>query len=424
MPTTRRQFVKRSAGLVGLSMVMPKIWLGEARAQEPSAFNSRKFVVIQLGGGNDGLNTIIPFTNARYAALRPALGFNATEVAATMINGEFAFHPLMTEIKGLYDAGKVAIVNGVGYPNQSTSHFLGTDIWMTANTNGGSGNGWLGKYADQFYYGKSGLSAVSLAGALPKAFFADKFVTPNISSFDAYRYQTDARFNGDRNNQLNAFRAANSRVFGANSFEDVLSRSGLDAEAGAANLATAVASYSSTITYPTQGNSLANALRMAAQVMTTVPDTNIAYVTIGGFDNHSQQIGNNADTNNKLIGSHATLLKNFSGAVKAFYDDMKAHGFSDLVMMTFSEFGRRPNQNASNGTDHGAAAPMLVIGDPVQGGLYGDYPSLDASALDSAGNLRSNVDFRSVYGTILDKWLAADSKSILGGTFENIGFLG
>jgi uncharacterized protein (DUF1501 family) len=402
---------------------MPKVWLSAAHAQEPAAFNSRKFIVIQLGGGNDGLNTVIPYTNARYAALRPTLAFSDTELGSTMISSELAFHPLMVEIKTLYDQGKVAIVNGVGYPNQSLSHFLGTDIWMTANLNGGQGDGWLGKYVDQFYYGKSGLSAVSLAGTLPKAFFADKFVTPNISNFEAYRFQTDSRYAGDRNNQLNTFRANSSRSFQADSFLDVLARSSMESVDGAQALADAVAKYSSPVVYPTQGNSLATAMRMAAQIMTTVPDTNIAYVTIGGFDNHSQQIGTAQDANNKLIGAHATLLGNFSRAVKAFYDDMEAHGIRDVVMMTFSEFGRRPNQNASNGSDHGTSAPMFVIGNPVRGGLYGRYPSLEATALDSAGNLRSNVDFRSVYGTVLDRWLGADSRSILGGTFEDIGFL-
>ena len=140
--------------------------MGEARAQEPAAFNSRKFIIIQLGGGNDGLNTVIPYTNARYKALRPTLAFNDTEVASTMISSEFAFHPSMVEIKALYDAGKVAIVNGVGYPNQSTSHFLGTDIWMTANLSGGQGRGWLGRYADEFYYGKSGLVSRITGGGI------------------------------------------------------------------------------------------------------------------------------------------------------------------------------------------------------------------------------------------------------------------
>ena len=427
MPTTRRQFIKRGVGAVSVSLVMPRIWLSEARAQQAAAFDSRKFVVIQFGGGNDGLNTVIPYTNARYYSLRPVLSFNEAELKdsqgnSTIVSNELGLHPMLAEFKGLFDAGKVAIVNGVGYPNQSTSHFLGTDIWMTTNLNGGSGDGWLGRYADQVYVGKSSLSAVNFGGTLPKALFAQKFVVPSISSFATYTFQTDARFAGDRNNQLNTFRANSSRTFPPNSFLDALADNGMEALDGSAALATAIARYTSSVTYPAN-NSLASALKMVAQTMTTIPETNIGYVQIGGFDNHSTQIGSAADPNNKLIGAHATLLRSFSQGVKAFLDDMDVHGIRDVVLMTFSEFGRRPNENASRGTDHGRAAPMFVVGNPVRGGLYGQYPSLEVTALDTAGNLKENVDFRSVYATILDKWLSADSQSILGARFDNLGFL-
>jgi uncharacterized protein (DUF1501 family) len=428
MPTTRRQFIKRSVGAVGVSLVMPKIWLGDARAQDAAAFNSRKFVVIQFGGGNDGLNTVIPYTNARYASLRPVLSFKDAELKddkgnSTIISNELGLHPMLGEFKAMFDAGKVAIVNGVGYPNQSTSHFLGTDIWMTANLAGGAGLGWLGKYADQAFVGKSGLSAVNISGTLPKAFFANKFVTPSISNFAQYTFQTDGRYLPDRNNQLNTFRANLTRPFPDDSFANALADVGVDAVNGAGALTTAVAGYTSSVTYPAN-NSLANALQMVAKIMTTVPETDLGYVSIGGFDDHSTQIGSVQEPTNKLLGIHATLLKNFSQAVKAFTDDMDAHGMRDVVLMTFSEFGRRPNENASRGTDHGRASPAFVIGNPVRGGLYGQYPSLEATALDSAGNPKETVDFRSIYATILDKWLGADSKSILGGSFGDAGFLG
>ncbi|MEK6322309.1 MAG: DUF1501 domain-containing protein [Acidobacteriota bacterium] len=427
MPTTRRQFIKRSVGAVSVSLVMPRIWLSEARAQDLAAFDSRKFVVIQFGGGNDGLNTVIPYANARYSSLRPVLSFKEADLKdaqgnSTIISNDLGLHPMLGEFKSLFDAGKVAIVNGVGYPNQSLSHFLGTDIWMTANTNGGSGNGWLGKYADQVYVGKSSLSAVNIGGTLPKAFFSDKFVVPTISNFATYTFQTDSRFAGDRNNQVNTFRANNSRALPAGSFADALADTGIEAVDGAAALTAAIAKYNSSVTYPAN-NSLANALKMVAQTMTTIPDNNLGYVSLGGFDDHSAQIGSAQEPTNKLIGTHATLLRNFSQAVKAFLDDMDAHGIRDLVIMVFSEFGRRPNENASRGSDHGRAAPMFVMGNPVHGGLYGQYPSLDVTALDSAGNLKENVDFRSVYATILDKWLGADSRSILGASYDNLGFL-
>jgi uncharacterized protein (DUF1501 family) len=164
---------------------------------------------------------------------------------------------------------------------------------------------------------------------------------------------------------------------------------------------------------------------MAAQLITTIPEANLLYVTMGGFDHHSQETGSQAEPDNKLVGQHATLLNNFSEGVKAFYDDMAAHNLADKVlMMQWSEFGRRPNENASRGTDHGTAAPMFIIGDPVQGGFYGEQPSLAVTELDQAGNMKFKVDFRAVYATILDRWLQADSESILGARYENVGFLG
>jgi uncharacterized protein (DUF1501 family) len=426
MATTRRQFIKRSASAVTVSLVLPKLWLGKAQAQEVQAATRRIFVVIQLAGGNDGLNTVIPYSNSTYQAIRPTLGFHETELEdaqgqSTIIDGNLAFHPSMPEIKALYDAGKVAIVQGVGYPNPDLSHFRSKDIWYTANINGGVGNGWLGKYADQKLAGQSGFLAASIGSALPKALFADQAVIPNIKSFPNYQFLTDPRFNGDRNNQLNVFSIDNSREFEPLTFLDAIGGTAMDALTGSTQLQQAVATYSSPVTYPT-GNSLASGLKMVAQIASTIPESSLFYVQLDGFDHHSGAIGDQTDATNRLVGRHADLLETLSQGVKAFYDDMVAHNLGDqLVIMEWSEFGRRPQENASIGTDHGTAAPLFVIGNAVHGGLYGEHPSL--TDLDSAHNMKMNVDFRSVYATILDKWLDADSQSILGGQFEDIGFL-
>jgi uncharacterized protein (DUF1501 family) len=256
-------------------------------------------------------------------------------------------------------------------------------------------------------------------------------VIPSITSFNAYTYQTDERFRGDRNNQVNTFHATNTRDFPVDSFAKAISEAGVDAADGAAQLQTAVAAYTSTVHYPVTGEataqviSFANTMKMVAQIVTTIPEANLLYVQIGGFDHHSQEIGTAADNyTNKTLGQHANLLKAVSLGIKLFYDDMVEHGLADnVVMMTWSEFGRRPNENASHGCDHGTGAPLFVVGNPVQGGkLYGEQPSL--SDLDSAGNMKFKVDFRSVYATILDKWLGADAQSVLGGSFGNVGFLG
>jgi uncharacterized protein (DUF1501 family) len=443
MGINRRQFIKRSAGAVSVSLIMPKFWMGGvARGQEAAADPNRKvFVVIQLAGGNDGLNMVVPYTDARYLTLRPTIGLRESELkdengnSTILGSNSLGLNPSMGELKSLFDAGKVAIALGVGYPSPNLSHFFSMDIWQTANTSG-AGNGWLGRYADQKLVGKSGLSAVSIGSGLPKAFYADKVVIPNIAPaggtdpFVNYAFQTDARNLPDKNDQLNTFKATNTRVFTAGSFGAALAEAGFGAEEGAAQLRAAVTGYTPGATYPT-GNqpsatavSFAAALKMVAQIITTIPDANLLYVQLGGFDHHSQEIGTNADNfTDRTKGQHAVLLKAFSLGVKTFYDDLAAHGLADnVVMMTWSEFGRRPNENASKGTDHGTGSPLFVIGNPVHGGIYGQQPALND--LDSAGNLKFNVDFRSIYSTILDKWLGADSQSILGAKFDNLGFLG
>ncbi len=428
MPTTRRQFIKRSAGMVSLSLLMPRIWLSQAQAQ--TADRGKIFVVIQLGGGNDATNTLIPYSLGDYYTRRPQLAFRPEELKdasgkSMILSNDFGLHPALTQLKDLYDQGKVAIINGVGYPNPNLSHFTSMDIWHTANPNGGLGDGWLGKYADQELADQNGLVAASI-GALPKSFFGDHVVIPSISNFANYTYQTDPRFAGDRNNKINTFNANNRRTFEADTFLQAIAENGVGAVSQAAEVQTAIASYTSPVTYPNLSNPvnpLSVALRMAAQMITTLPKANLLYVQMGGFDHHSNQVQVQNGQVNKLAGQHFTLLRYFSEAVKAFYDDMAAHGLADkVVLMEWSEFGRRPNENASFGTDHGTTTQMFVIGDTVRGGIYGQQPSF--TDLDQAGNMKFKVDFREVYATILKNWLEADARSILGGDFADVGFFG
>ncbi|HEU4389133.1 MAG TPA: DUF1501 domain-containing protein [Blastocatellia bacterium] len=418
MPVNRRQFIKRSAGMVAVGLVAPNIWLREARAQ--SGRGRRVFVVIQLAGGTDGLNTVIPYSESRYRSLRPNLGFLESELKdeqtrSTVISDRFGLHPAMSEIKSLYDGGKVAIVLGVGYPNPNLSHFLSMDIYHTANPVDGRGNGWLGRYADIALFGKTGLTAASLGGLPVKSFLGQRVVLPNILNFDLYDFLGDPGYPADYANQVRSFRRNNAQVYPDNSYIATVARSGVEALDGANRVKTSIGSYQSSVAYPAN-NPLAAGLKMAAQMIVTIPELELLYVQMGGFDTHAEQIGEN-----RLAGAHALLLRYFSQGVKAFYDDMVEHGMADqVVMMQWSEFGRRPEENASLGTDHGTAVPMFVIGNPVRGGLYGDQPSL--TDLD-AGNLRHTVDFRSVYATLLDKWLVADSNRVLGGTFSDLGFM-
>ena len=339
MPVTRRQFIKRGAGMVTVGVVMPRLWLSEARAEQIEFSPKRKLVVIQLAGGNDGFNTVVPYTDARYYSLRPTLAFNEAELKttdgiSTIISNRFGLHPAMAEIKRFYDEGRVAIVHGVGYPNPNLSHFLSMDIWHTADTNGSGSRGWLGKYADLALIGQSNLTAASIGSLdLPKSFGADKFVVPNIINFSLYNFIADPNYPGDYNNQINTFNFGASRTMSAGSLLGAVNSTAFESVRGAQQVQRSINSYRSSIFYPAN-NPLAAGLQMVAQLMATVPEASLLYVQMGGFDNHADQIGDRQnDRANKRVGDHATLLKWFSEAVKLFHDDLTEHGLADDVLM-------------------------------------------------------------------------------------------
>ncbi|MFL6215034.1 MAG: DUF1501 domain-containing protein [Blastocatellia bacterium] len=429
MPISRRQFIKRSAATVTVGMVVPRLLMSEARGQQIEIAGGRRLVIIQLAGGNDGLNTVVPYADPRYSALRPMLGWKEAELktasgASTIISNQFGLNPALAEIKQFYDAGRAAIVLGVGYPNSTLSHFLSMDIWHTADLSGLANRGWLGRFADIALVGQSPLSAISI-GSLdtPKSFFAARFVVPNILNLGLYNFITDPAYPGDYNNQLNAFNTMATRSFAGDTLMGAINKTAFESVSGAQRVQQATSSYQSSVIYPT-GNPLAVGLKLAAQLMTTVPEAAILYVKLDGFDHHADQVANRNGQPNRLAGNHFNLLRWFSQAVKLFHDDLSEHGLADnTIIMQWSEFGRRPGENASFGTDHGSSAPVFVMGNAVRGGLYGEQPSLAATALDGAGNPGFAVDFRAIYSTILDRWLGANSAEVLGASYENIGFL-
>jgi uncharacterized protein (DUF1501 family) len=423
MPITRRKFIKQSVGIAGLSFVLPQPFVSLVYGQ--GSPDRKIVVVIEMAGGNDGFNTVIPFTDSNYHSLRPVLSFKEPDLKddqgrTTIISDRLGLHPRMTGIKQLYDAGKAAIVVGVGYPNPDGSHFKSQDIWHTGKLDG-KGEGWLGRYASQKLSGESGLIGPSLANfRTPKTFDSSRVIIPNVSKFESFCFQIDNQHPDNIDNRTKALSALYRRNLPASSRMGAVSRTASETFRTLDAVKSAVADEGSSVEYPAD-NPLAQTLRAIASVIASIPQVRMLYVQFGQFDTHGSQI---ADPTDKLSGIHALQLHQFSEAVKLFHEDISARGFADdVVIMQWSEFGRRPQENKSMGTDHGSASSLFVIGNPVKGGLYGEQPSLASGDLNEAGNPRFTVDFRSVYSTILEDWLETDSVQVLGERFENIGFL-
>ncbi len=411
MAFSRRDFLLRTTGFVTVSAMVPR-WAvaGAARFEESvgAANASRTLVVLELMGGNDGLNTVVPYADALYPSLRSRIGIPVGSVLP--LDGRLGLNPVMTGMKSLWDAGRVAVVTNIGYPNSSLSHFAARDVWHTADPLLAERRGWLGRWADATLAGTGNpLSCAAISQSLPKTLLADHVGVPTFLTLASYQYQTDGAFAGDAGNQVTAFLAQNGPSYPAGGAEAALAGVGQDAIASSNTLQTVGNGYVSMGNYPS--SSLGSGLQLIAQIVNADLGARILYVTVGGFDNHSGE-----DV------SHDPLLADVSDSIKAFFDDLDGHGKAgEVLLMTWSEFGRRTEDNGSNGTDHGAAAPHFVVGDAVAPGVHGNPPNL--ADLDGNGNLKIENDFRSYYGTVLSDWLGADAGAILGAGWPNLGFL-
>jgi uncharacterized protein (DUF1501 family) len=411
MPFSRRDFLIRSTGYVTVSAMVPRWSVAAARRFEESVGaenTSRTLVVLELMGGNDGLNTVVPYADALYPQLRSRIGVPVGAVLP--LDSHLGLNPVMTGLKALWDAQRVAIVTNVGYPNSSLSHFAARDVWHTADPLLAQRRGWLGRWADTVLAESNNpLSCAAISQNLPRTLLSDNVGVPTFLTLASYRYQTDGAYPGDSGNQVQAFVASHGEEFEIETLPAALSAVGQDAISSSDLLQTVGTGYVAAGAYP--DNSLGSGLELIAQIIHADVGARILYVTYGGFDNHA---GENVD--------HDPLLTDLSEAIKAFFDDLDGHGKSrDVLLMTWSEFGRRAQDNGSNGTDHGTAAPHFVVGDAVVPGIHGEPP--DLAHLDSNGNLPIQSDFRSYYGTVLADWLGADSAAILGAGWPNLGFV-
>jgi len=436
---TRREFMGRGLLFASAAMSVPAFLQRSALALPHGGAHlsslagvpeDRVLVVVQLGGGNDGLNTVVPYGYDAYYNARPGIGIRQQDVldlAGTAREG-IGLHPALDGIKELYDDGLCSIVQGVGYPNPNRSHFKSMDIWHTADTSG-TGDGWLGRFVDSECcgWGKGESGTAEKSGAAPAAMEPpiaigrESPLALNGRSMKPVAFETPDLFRWTGEDVHPALEGPYHRITErdpadvATEYEDnptasFLMRTSLDAQVSSETIRRAV-SMRNLVNYP--GSGLANQLSMVANMVRAGMKTRVYYVTHGGFDTHSGQGGTN--------GRHANLLRQFSQAMKAFYDDLKAQGNDGRVLtMSFSEFGRRVGQNASGGTDHGTAAPMMLFGPMVRPGVANRHPSM--SDLDS-GDLKYTTDFRSVYASILDDWMASDSKEVLEGRYRGMGVI-
>ena len=367
--------------------------------------------VFSLSGGNDFMNTVIPYTNPLYRDYRPTLAVAEDQVIP--INDELAFHPAMASLKKYWDEGKLAIILGVGYPHPSLSHFRSMDIWATCEPDELGLIGWLGSVIQEVDpKAENVLTGVNFGRGLPRSMAKDGVPVASVGDLSSYGLLTDIEETGQRDQALNLFGRMYSPVLGRGVVNDYIRRTGLEAMAGADILGTAPGKYSSTVEY---GNSdVGRYLKDMVQIHNAGFGTRVLFTTApyNIFDTHA----------NQAVG-HSNLLMDISTNIDCFMTDLREQNISDNVMLFFySEFGRRAMDNGS-GTDHGSGGVAFALGEHVKGGIYGEYPSLELGKLEDGGNLQHNVDFRSAYSTILERWMGMDAKPIVGGTYEQLDFL-
>jgi uncharacterized protein (DUF1501 family) len=434
---TRREFLRKTVLGSALSWTMPAFLANTFAALHADAADSATqivtgkdstiLVVLQMAGGNDGLNTVVPYTNDFYHKARPKIGLSPQQVLN--LNGEIGFHGAMTGFKELYDSGYLAVVQGVGYPNPNRSHFRSTEIWQTASDSDKIEKyGWLGRYFDNCCSGADPTVGVTIGNQLPESFFAK---TPKGICFDNpqnYRFISNVHPKpGQMDMTEESYKKLNevemsSPVPDENSGDsigslaagmpmqggravDFIERTALDAQMSSDEVRDIALRVQNQATYP--GSQLGNSLKLVAKLIGGGLPTRIYYVSQGGYDTHTNQ-----------AATQQRLLKDLGDSTKAFVDDLKAQGnMRRVLVMTFSEFGRRVTENANGGTDHGAAAPMFIVGNKVKAGLLGKYPSLAPQDL-FEGDIKYNVDFRNVYASVLENWLKTKSTPILGRQFE------
>jgi uncharacterized protein (DUF1501 family) len=412
MALTRRSLLSRGALLVTAGLTAPAfiartaLALNSANSPAAQAQRGKILVALQMTGGNDGLNTLIPFADPGYYQHRSSLAIPTSDILT--LTDSLGLHPRLAKLKELFDANKVAVVQGVGYPNPNRSHFRSMDIWHSARPDIFERSGWLGRYLNACHCGQgSTLPAVSAGDQVNSIFYTETTLVPAVASIGAFSLQANTGQANDRQLQIQTLRNIYSQAGNWSPHEALIRNTTLQAMDGAEQLQAAASAYHSPVSYP-ENNALASQLQMVAQIISANLGTRLFSVSLAGFDTHAAQ-----------FNQQAGLLSQLGDALDAFERDLEAMGKQDdVLVMTFSEFGRRVAQNGSAGTDHGTAEPMFLIGNGVQPGLHGTYPSLQD--LDDNGDLKFSTDFRSVFAAVLQDHLGAEPTPILAGNYEPV----
>jgi uncharacterized protein (DUF1501 family) len=413
---TRRDFVKNGVAAFTFSFAAPAFLSDLARAQGAS---SRNLIVLDLTGGNDGLSMLVPYTDAAYYSRRPTLAIPAGTVLqiGTDPSGKpLGLHPKLTGLRDIFNQGRLALIQRVGYENSSRSHFSGTDIWSTANPPNTIGSGWVGRYLATLPAPLDPLAAWNTTADTPHALLASSVSVASIPSITSYA------FNSPNTGSEAALERATAASIASHVPVDKPHVAFVSTSAQAA-LATldrvaAVGQYTPSVSYPNNG--FGQALKAVAGALAKGVGTKVFWVQTGGFDTHASQ-GTNGDS-----GAYVTLMTTLNDGLTAFYTDIKNQGLlNNTLLLSFSEFGRRIGENGSKGTDHGAASVLLAMGGGVRGGVFGTAPSLATDANPTLENNSNDIhfetDFRSVYAKVIDGWLGGDSTGVLGGNFRKPG---
>jgi uncharacterized protein (DUF1501 family) len=417
MSMTRREFFHGGVAAFTVSFVAPAFLSDLARAQGAS---SRNLVVLDLSGGNDGLSMLVPYTDSAYYSRRPTLGIPAgqvLQVGSDASGKPLGLHPKLTGLRDIFNQGRLALVQRVGYENSSRSHFSGTDIWSTANPANTQGPGWVGRYLSTLASPLDPLVAWNTTADTPQGLQSPTVAVASIPSVSGYAFQSPTGGSDATLERTTATTIASHVPIDRPHIAFVSTT--VQAAMATLDRVASVGTYKPSVAYPADG--LGQALQAVAGAMAKNIGTKVFWVQTGGFDTHASQ---DTITDN---GAYVKLMISLNDGLTAFYNDLKGQGLlSETLLLSFSEFGRRITENGSKGTDHGAASVMLALGGSVQGGLYGTAASLasdpqNPTLENSAADVHYETDFRAVYARVLDNWLGGDSVGVLGGNFRTSG---